>query len=164
MDASARQSRRALGSTGRRNQGFTVLETLATLAIVAVVVGGTVLVWPRIHAALQLEAAVQQVASDLQSARVLAIASAGTVRLVFARGSSGYRRDRADDHGAYHLDVARSLPRGVAVADVNSGWDLTFSARGNAENGTVVLMDTRGVRRSLRINQRGRVTILPAGA
>jgi hypothetical protein len=53
----------------------------------------------------------------------------------------------------------RELPRGIRIADVNSGGDLVFSARGNAENGTVVLVDGRGLHATLRLNQRGRVTV-----
>jgi prepilin-type N-terminal cleavage/methylation domain-containing protein len=145
---------------GAARAAFTVLELLAALAILAVVTGGTLLAWRRVEAALRLEAGLHQLAADLQGARTLAVASAGRVRLVFARGSGRYERQRADDAGRYRADRRRELPRGIVVADVNSGGDLTFSARGHAENATVVLEDPRGRRRSLVLNQRGRVTIL----
>jgi len=38
-----------------------------------------------------------------------------------------------------------------------------FSPRGQGENGTVTLGDRQGVHRGVRLNQRGRITILPVG-
>ena len=142
---------------------FSLLELLATLAILSVLAGGAILVWPRVDAALQLDAGLHQLAADLQTARSLAIASASRVRLVFQSGTDTYRRERADDDDIYRTEAWRVLPRGITVADVNSGGDLAFSPRGQAENGTVVLADGRGVQRALRLNQRGRITILTAG-
>ena len=150
-------------SEARPEAAFTLLELLTTVALVSVLTGGAALAWPKIDAALQLEAGLDQVAADLHAARTLASASASRVRLVFRSGASTYRWERADDTGTYSLADSRELPRGIAVADINSGGDLTFSARGQAENGTLVLVDRRGVRRSLRLNQRGRITILRAG-
>lgn len=139
--------------------GFTLVELVTTLAVLAIVAAGGALVWPRLAAALRLEAALHQVAADLHDARGLAVASAARARLTFTRGGTSYRLERADDDGGYWLAARRVLPPGVRVDDVNSGGDLVFSARGQAENGTVVLADARGVRASLRINQRGRVTV-----
>lgn len=146
-----------------RSAAFSLLELLATLAILSVAAGSAILVWPRVDAALQLDAGLHQLATDLQAARSLAIASASRVRLVFQSETDTYRRERADDAGIYRTEARRVLPRGITVADVNSGGDLAFSPRGQAENGTIVLADGRGVRRALRLNQRGRITILAAG-
>ena len=142
-----------------RSRGFTLLELLAVLAILGIVAAGGALVWPRLDAALRLEAGIHQLAADLHDARVLAIASAARYRLTFVRGATGYRLEHADDDGTFRLTARRFLPGGLRIADVNSGGDLVFSARGNAENGTVVLVDRRGLHASLRLNQRGRVTI-----
>ena len=144
---------------GRSSPGLTLLELLVTLAILGTVAAGATLAWPPIDAALRLEAGVHQLAADLHDTRVLAIASAARARVVFTRGGVSYRLERADDDGTFRLATRRMLPRGVHVVDANSGGDLVFSARGNAENGTVVLGDRRGRRASLRLNQRGRVSI-----
>ncbi len=146
-------------SRRRHPPGLTLIELIVALTLVGAVAAGGALAWPRIEAALRLEAAVRQVAADLHEARILAIASAARVRLVFFRGGATYRVESADDDGAYHLTARRALPRGIRVDDVNSGGDLVFSPRGNAENGTVVLADRRGVHASLRLNQRGRVSV-----
>lgn len=144
-------------STGAR--GLTLLELLVTLAVLGGVAAGAVLVWPRIDAGLRLEAAVRQLAADLHDARGLAVASAARTRVVLAAGATAYDVERADDDGAFQRRARRALPRGIRVAAVNSGGDLVFTARGNAENGTVTLADGRGARKSLRLNQRGRVTV-----
>jgi prepilin-type N-terminal cleavage/methylation domain-containing protein len=145
----------------RRLAGFTLLELVVVMAIAAVVAGGAMLVWPRVEGALALEAGLQQLASELRVARALAVASAGRVRVVLRGGERRYRRERAED-GGFEIDRVGDLPRGILVAAVGSGGDLTFSGRGDGENATVVLADRRGVRRSLVLNQRGRMTI--AGA
>jgi hypothetical protein len=81
--------------------------------------------------------------------------------LVFTPGTDVYRRERVDDGGTYRHDLTRRLPQGIHVVDVNSGGDLVFTARGQGENGTVTLGDRHGAHRAVRLNQRGRVTILP---
>ncbi len=149
----------ATGAPLRGVRGFTLLELLATLAVLGIVVAAAALAWPDVDAALRLDAATHQLAADLHDARVLAIASAAKARLVFVRGSGSYRLEQANDAGTFHLAATRALPRGITVADANSGGDLVFSARGIGENGTVVLVDRRGLHASVRLNQRGRVTI-----
>ncbi len=139
--------------------GFTLVELVVTIGVLAALAAGAALAWARLEPVLRLDAATHQLAADLHDVRVLAIASAARARLVFARGAASYRVERADDDGAFRLTAIRPLPRGIRVADANSGGDLVFSARGNAENGTVVLVDPRGVQATLRVNQRGRVTI-----
>lgn len=139
--------------------GFTLVELVATIGVAALVAGGGALAWARLEPVFRLDAATHQLAADLHDARVLAVAAAARTRLVFTRGAPSYRVERADDAGAFRLVALRALPRGVRVADANSGGDLVFTARGNAENGTVVLVDRRGLHASLRMNQRGRVTI-----
>jgi prepilin-type N-terminal cleavage/methylation domain-containing protein len=146
-------------SRSQQTLGFTLLELITTLGVLGVVLAAGALAWPSFEAALRLDAASQQLAADLHDARVLAIASAARARLVFVRGAASYRLERADDAGAFALAAERELPRGVRVADANSGGDLVFSARGIAENGTVVLVDRRGLHATVRLNQRGRVTV-----
>jgi prepilin-type N-terminal cleavage/methylation domain-containing protein len=142
----------------RRPTGFTLLELVVVVAIVLVVAAGAMLAWPRVEAAFALETGLHQLASELQVARALAVASAGRVRVVLRVGERRYRRERALE-GGYEVDRVGALPSGIAVAAVGSGGDLAFSGRGDGENATVVLADRRGVRRSLVLNQRGRMTI-----
>ena len=139
--------------------GFTLVELIVTLGVLGAAVAAAALAWPRIEAALRLEAGVHQLAADLRDARARAIASAARTRLVFIRGAERYRVEHADADDAFRLTAERRLPGGIRVADANSGGDLVFTGRGNAENGTVVLVDRRGLHASLRLNQRGRVTI-----
>jgi Tfp pilus assembly protein FimT len=139
--------------------GLTLFELVVAMALLATIAAGAALVWPRLAAALRLEAGLHQLAADLHDARVVAVAAQARTRLAFVRGETSYRIEREDDAGVFQLTLRRPLPEGVAVADANSGGDLVFSARGNAENGTVVLVDARGLHASLRLNQRGRVTL-----
>ncbi|OQY69002.1 MAG: hypothetical protein B6D46_01410 [Polyangiaceae bacterium UTPRO1] len=144
---------------GSEGSGFTALELMIVVGVFAALAAGAVLGWARLEPVFRLDAATHALAADLHDARVLAIASAARARLVFTGGATSYRIEQADDTGAFHLATVRTLPRGVRVAGANSGGDLVFSPRGTTENGTVVLIDRRGLRATLRLNQRGRVTI-----
>ncbi len=155
---------RAVRGLPRGRAAFSLLELLVTLTLTSVVLAAAALIWPRVDAALQLDAGLHQIAADLHAAQTLAIASAARVRIVFPVGGDTYRRERMDDGGTYRLDQSRRLPQGIQIVDANSGGDLVFSARGQGENGTVVLGDHRGVHRALRLNQRGRITILSEGS
>ena len=139
--------------------GFSILELVVVTAILVVVAGGAALVWGRVEAAVALERGVRQLAGELGVARALAVASAGRVRIALRTGADRYERQRATDDDGFATDHVVALPHGIRVASVGSGGDLTFSARGDGENATVVLADRRGVRRALVLNQRGRVTI-----
>jgi type II secretory pathway pseudopilin PulG len=139
--------------------GFTVVELVVVLGVLGVVVAAGALAWPRIEAALRLEAGIHQLAADLRTTRSRAIASSARARVVFTPGGARYRLEHADADDAFILTAERRLPDGIRVSDANSGGDLVFTGRGNAENGTVVLVDRRGLHASLRLNQRGRVTI-----
>lgn len=141
------------------SDGFTLVELIVALGVLGVLAAAGALVWPRIDAALRLEAGIHQLAADLRSTRGHAIAAAARTRIVFVRGAAAYRVEEADDDDGFQQIAERRLPTGIRVSDANSGGDLVFTARGNAENGTVVLVDRRGRHASLRLNQRGRVTI-----
>ncbi len=148
----------------QRRAAFSLLELLVALGLASVVLGTAALTWPRVNAAIQLDSGLHQIAADLHAAQTLAIASASRVRLVFTPGTDVYRRERVDDGGIYRQDLTRRLPPGIHVVAVNSGGDLVFTARGNGENGTVTLGDGCGTNRAIRLNQRGRVTILAVGS
>jgi prepilin-type N-terminal cleavage/methylation domain-containing protein len=154
---------RAPRGLARGRAAFSLLELLITLGLISIVLATAAIAWPRVDAALQLDAGLHQIAGDLHAAQTLAIASASRVRVVFPVGADVYQRERMDDAGNYQPDLTRRLPSGIQIVAANSGGDLVFSARGQGENGTVTLGDRQGVHRGVRLNQRGRVTILPVG-
>jgi prepilin-type N-terminal cleavage/methylation domain-containing protein len=143
--------------------GFSLVELVIVLAVAAVLAAGATLAWSRTAAALTLDRAVHQLAADLRGAQTLARASARRTRIVVVRGTGGYRREHERAPGDWVVDATFGLPPRITVADANSGGALAFSARGDGENGTIVLVDVRGSRRGVRLNQRGRLTLLAAG-
>jgi prepilin-type N-terminal cleavage/methylation domain-containing protein len=146
----------------RANHAFSLVELIVAIGVAAVLLASAVLALARVDAAMQLDTGLRQIASDLQSARTTAIASAHRVRIVFTVGSDRYRRERADDGGQYHRDLDRFLPRGIRILTANAGAIVVFSARGDAQNATITLADAHGTSRAIVINQRGRITILAA--
>ena len=132
------------------NQGFTLLEICACLALVGViaVLGLSCL---RVHLEeARLEQAAARVTALLVRARAGAVHEDRIWRVVT-------RENRLHlSAGERHSEVVR-MPAGVRVA-LNSGGDVQFHPDGYAENGTFQLTNAFG-ERVVVLNQRGRVRL-----
>src|SRR6266404_1941594 len=114
-------------------RGFTLLEVLVVLGIIAVLSG--IAVWSARAWApdLQLNSAARQVVLDLRLARSRAITDHQNHRLVFAPATDSYRRQHRVG-GVYEDEGANvSLPWGVDLVDCSAlGKAITFAPRGTA--------------------------------
>lgn len=123
-------------------KGFSLVDILSVMAVAAVV---TTIALPSLRgfaANYRLAAAADELAAELNAARVMAVSRSTTYQVTFNQNENAYRIvDLADP--ANPTRVQRSLASGVQLkrTPVNP---ITFSSRGAARGGAVVLSSTTG--------------------
>lgn len=153
-------------------RGVTVIELAMTLSLLGILGSIAFLQIRPLLAQARLNSGARQVATDLQVARMKAIAQNRRFRVTFRTATRDYVVDREDDsswsrlllhsHTTEHVDDAViSLPPGVAIAFVNSGGDVIFVPRGHVDGGISITLNSltgAGTRRVI-VNLAGRVRI-----
>ena len=136
-------------------QGFTLLEVLVVLSILAILAGSA---WPRVAAlrqGLEVRSATLIVASLLTRARYAAMAKG---RAWYVRVASPSTLEVGPVDGVL---VPTTLPPGASVLGATSGGDVRFRPNGSAENATFRI-GRDAVERWVVVNQRGRVSVREA--
>jgi general secretion pathway protein H len=111
----------------RASAGFTIIEVLVVLAVLALVLGLVITHGPVRSQRLELDSAARRVAGELRLARSRAIAEERTV--VFALDAGGYRLDR-DAPTTWSADVSSEGNRRVV-----------FTPDGGSSGARIVLRD-----------------------
>ncbi|MFN8627445.1 MAG: GspH/FimT family pseudopilin [Candidatus Binatia bacterium] len=142
-------------------RGFTLLEMIVVLALVAILAGIAVLNHRAVRARLNLGMAARQVMMDLRQTRMRAVAQHANYRIVFAAGGESYRRQRKGTGGYQDDGGPTSLPRGILIAACTAPGDaISFVPRGNAGSfGTVTVRNEHGDARSVTVNIAGQVRV-----
>jgi prepilin-type N-terminal cleavage/methylation domain-containing protein len=130
------------------NRGFTVVEILVSLTIIGILVK---IAFPNVLAwlpALRLSSAARQIATDLQLARVQAIAknSSQTVTFNVSGGSYSFGSE------------SRSLPLLFPGITISSATNPTFTPRGTANSVTITLSNGSN-QKLVCVKSMGRVAI-----
>ena len=151
----------------RKKNGFTIFELLVVIAVIAVV---SAILTPQVigwRNSAKLRGAVGNLKGDLEMAKTNAIKENNYVAVSFA--DNGYAvfvdviNNRQLDDGEPVLRN-RALPSGVAFDRDHISWtfgsDVTgFNSRGTADNGTVVLVNTKGEQKNVVISTLGRIQV-----
>lgn len=152
--------------TCTHRRGFTVLELLCALGILAVLLAVALprisAVWPRVLA----DQAARQLAADLELARVKAINRNSRVRAAVEIASAEYRIE-VESEGRFDPEGGpRRLPTGIdfdaagSTRIVDGRISITFLPRGHtADNATIVVRAGDGQRRRVIVSSAGRVRI-----
>ena len=152
----------------RKNSGFSLMELMTTIAIMAVI--ATIAIPSMIgwRSRSQLQGAVGNLTGDLQVAKLMAIKWSNFVVVDFAADSY---RVFVDNDGNWSLDAGeqlvqtRQFPVGVRIdlAATDLSDDRTrFNDRGLPDPGnlgTVFIVNSAGDQRSINLNRLGRLLV-----
>lgn len=142
--------------------GFTLLELLVALALIAVLTGTALLGYRRALAGWRLSAAARQVVMDLKLARARAILDATSHRLRFAVPGTSYQHERRRASGTYEASgPPTSLPTDIVIAACTAvGSGISFRPRGHAGTfGSVTLRNSDGDQRAVVVDIVGRTRV-----
>ena len=140
--------------TGPR--GFSLIEMLVVigiLAITAIVTIPNVIAW---RSGMQFRAAVNELRNDLESAKTRAVKENAKVTVAFDPTAGQYRMTYPDQDNQIILLKSQTLPAGVRIA---SGNNTSFSSRGTADTGTIVLANQQGQTKSISISFIGKIEV-----
>lgn len=137
--------------TGRRVQGFTLLELMVVLAVAALIASITL---PNLQLpgfATDAASAARQIASDLAKSRQTAIFTNRESKLVLNMENRTYA---IDDGPSVTLNGIRKVSLLTADRDVLSETEgaIRFFPDGSAGGGEITLLDNTGETATLKIN------------
>ena len=152
---------------GGGHRGFTFLELLVTLAVLAVLLGTAVLSLTAIRSTIDIEAAAGRLASTFRLARVDAIHGNHRTRVAIDLATAGLVTLAEIDGAFMPRGPQGPLGRGVMVDPdessrvVDGGISITFQPRGHtADNATVALTRPGGeVVRRVVVASSGRIRV-----
>lgn len=142
--------------------GFTLIEIVFVLAIMAVLAAIALPNWGTLLPTYHLNSAARQVQSELHRAKSRAVAENTRYDLVFsATGFVIKKNTNTCDSPSYASGTeSRSLPEGVSISSSNT---LCFTPRGTSNGGTVSLCNNKGAGKNVVVlSSSGRVRIADA--
>ncbi|MBI3939492.1 MAG: GspH/FimT family protein [Acidobacteria bacterium] len=118
----------------RSNRGVSILEVMAAAAVAAVLVSFTLPTFDAAQNNYRVTIAVDQLVSELQTARLLAVTRNASLQVTLQDDGSYQVVDPADSPNPPR--ASRTLPSGVAFQSLPT-QTLTFYPGGNAQGGTI---------------------------
>lgn len=154
----------AVNFAGPRTRGFTLLELIVVLGLLSVVFA---IALPQVSASLPglfVDQAARTLAAELQLARVKAVSRNTRMRIIMELDRRAIRLEQDTGDGFVPEHESPPLPGGVtfdresSTRVSGSRISITFQPRGNtADNATIVLLASGGIRRRVIVNSAGRV-------
>jgi type IV fimbrial biogenesis protein FimT len=144
-----------------KNLGFTIMELMTTIAIIALVAAIAVPNMISWRSGTRLQGAVDNLRGDLQWAKLKAVQENGSVKVDFSVSADN---DEYQVSGSGLITKTRQLPPGVRIDPGNTSFSgngyVTFNNRGFPDNsGTVAIVSSDGKGRTIDLNRLGRIDI-----
>jgi len=136
----------------KRSPGFTLVELIIVIAIVAVCLAIAMPNIPTFSSGYRLKAAAREVATDLQLTRLLAVKENKTFQVIF--GSNFYQVIRLSDG---NVSKSRSFARDYPDLNLTS-VSVTFDPRGLSNGNTITITNSKGTK-NVSVASTGRVII-----
>ena len=142
-------------------KGITLIELIIVMVIIAI---GAVLTAPGISGWLpiyRLRSATRDVVSLMRLAQIKAVSNNTFYRVSFDTANDSYILEYQNTGGAWVLEGNdQKLPTGVKFNTTFAGNITTFSPNSTATNGTIILNNTKGSMKTVRLlGLTGRVRI-----
>jgi len=142
----------------RQKKGFTIIEMIVTVSIVAILAAIAIPTYYGLMPRYRLNGAARQVMGDLINARMNAVKLNTTMSITFT--GSGYTISNASSGGSYNVTFnIQDHYSGVTINPVPSGF--AFISRGATEDSgshTVTLINSAGSR-EVAVNVAGQIRI-----
>jgi prepilin-type N-terminal cleavage/methylation domain-containing protein len=144
--------------TGPR--GFSLIETLVVisiLALTAIVTIPNMIAW---RSGMQFRAAVNELRNDLEFSKTRAVKENAKVTVAFDPAAGQYHMTYQDPESNTILLKSQTLPAGVRIASGNNtSFSTSFSSRGTADTGTIVLANQQGKTKSISISPFAKIEV-----
>jgi len=134
-----------------RGFGFSVIELLTVLAVMAIMAGFALPGWIRLLPSYHLSSSARQVQSELNSIRMRAVAENVNFQFVYTEGGADYSILKEGKNWQ-----SKVLPEGISITKAGA---ISFSPRGTAGANRVRLRSADGSCQQIVVSATGRVRI-----
>jgi general secretion pathway protein H len=146
-----------ISATGKRDHGFTLVELMAVIAIIAVATAAVVLSWPGANDQTRTEAV--RFAARVALARDLAITNVRPVGLIIDQ--RGYRFEQRSGGVWRPIEKAGAWGEGVQLVSDGAGERLVFDPVGLADHDQSITLTKGDQRTQIVIAANGGVNVAP---
>jgi prepilin-type N-terminal cleavage/methylation domain-containing protein len=142
--------------------GFSLVELLVVIALIAVVSAFAIPTWQRYTANANLKTAAREVMADFSNAKQQAVAeNLDFYRLTFNVAGNNYALSRTDTGVTLWTKSLASFGNGILIVSVNfsGGSVVSLRNRGTVSNGNLTLRNGLGSTAKITVNITGRTYV-----
>lgn len=158
MEPSGFKQGRHIRGAHMRQEGYSLLELMVTLAVIGIVSTLAVPSFASLNSRIQIRCATEEIASELRLARQLAMTHRNRVRLSFDVERHTLVAQFVEGGGTHH--VYRYGDKGIVVEQPSAGPDVLFHPSGRSATGTTIHLRGRdGRSATVTVGLTGRVSV-----